>query len=108
VERLNASLREQFLCGVNRGAGKGTVRESEMRDMVKGEGSEGETRSPCKVSTVLPENGSITSPSNKAENPVFKSVDEALYSLSESNEEVSMTGSGTGHIPGHVAGWGLV
>jgi len=29
------SLRGQFLCGVNRRAGKGTVRESEMRDMAK-------------------------------------------------------------------------
>jgi len=55
----------------------------------------------------LPENGSITSPSNKAENPVFKSVEEALYSLSESSEEVSMTGSATGQIPGHIVGWGL-
>jgi len=45
---------------------------------------------------------------NKAENPVFKSVEEALYSLLESSEEVSMTGSGTSHIPDHIVGWSLV
>ena len=56
----------------------------------------------------LPKNGNITSPISKAENPVFKSVAEAFYSLLESSEEVYVTGSGTGHIPGHIVGWGLV
>lgn len=44
----------------------------------------------------------------KAENPVFKSVEEALCSLLESSEDVSMTGSVTGHIPDHIVDWGLV
>jgi len=79
-----------------------------MRDMVKWGGVRRRNKKSCKVSTVLPENGSITSPNDKAENPVFKSVEEALCSLSESSDEVSMTGSGTGHIPGHIVGWGLV
>jgi hypothetical protein len=56
----------------------------------------------------LPENGNITSPSNEAENPVFECSEEALYSLLESSGEVSMTSSGTGHIPGQIVGWGLI
>jgi len=54
--------------------------------MVKWGGVRRRNKKSCKVSTVLPENGSITSPNDKAENPVFKSVEEALCSLSESSD----------------------
>jgi hypothetical protein len=40
----------------------------------------------------------------QTEIPVFESAKEALYSLSGRSGDVSVIGSGRGHIPGHTVG----